>query len=286
MTIFPDTPGGPFFPPRPVAGMPVGSVIAYAGSLTPPGSQGPGTAVVLQAQGWMLCDGRTVDASEYPELFAALGYGYGGANGRFQLPDYRGEPLAGAGPAQAPAVPRPANYLIKFTDGLAGTAQLPGPPLAAMAAVGNALADQDRSTPGTLAGAADHAGAMSAEPAPAIAGGPAGAGQTVTLVWHAVQAYAFTFDLVYGQDGRFEALRCYIHSTGVHFPQDGYLLPLSLKTEDAARQPVEISMALAGGQAPWGRSVRCLITVPHFRFEGIAFQFSEDVDGPPPFTIW
>lgn len=286
MTILPDTPGGPFFPPHPVAAIPVGSVIAYAGSLVPPGAQGPVNTAALQAQGWMLCDGRKLAASQYPELFMVLGYGYGGANDLFQIPDYRGVPLAGAGPAQTPAVPRPANYIIKFTYGLAVAAQLPGPPPVAMAAAGNALADQDRPTPGTLADAADHAGAMSAEPAPAIAGEQAQAGQTVTLVWHAVQAYAFTFDLVYGQDGRFEALRCYIHSQDVPFSRDGYLLPLSLKTEDAARQPVEISMALAGGQAPWGRSVRCLIMVPHFRFEGIAFQFSEDVDGPPPLTIW
>ena len=49
----------------------------------------------LEAQGWMLCDGRKLKVSAYPELFAALGYLYGGASDDFCIPDYRGLFLRG-----------------------------------------------------------------------------------------------------------------------------------------------------------------------------------------------
>ncbi|MEJ2528867.1 MAG: phage tail protein [Gammaproteobacteria bacterium] len=54
----------------------------------------------LEAQGWMLCDGRWLSKDEFPELFAVLGYLYGkttksqGQN-CFRLPDYRGLFLRG-----------------------------------------------------------------------------------------------------------------------------------------------------------------------------------------------
>ena len=53
----------------------------------------------LEAQGWMLCDGRALEPSEYPELFAVLGYLYGNGSGStssFRIPDYRGLFLRGA----------------------------------------------------------------------------------------------------------------------------------------------------------------------------------------------
>ena len=49
----------------------------------------------LEARGWMLCDGRKLKASAYPELFAALGYLYGGISDDFCIPDYRGLFLRG-----------------------------------------------------------------------------------------------------------------------------------------------------------------------------------------------
>lgn len=49
----------------------------------------------IEQQGWMLCDGRKLKASAYPELFAALGYLYGGASDDFCIPDYRGLFLRG-----------------------------------------------------------------------------------------------------------------------------------------------------------------------------------------------
>ena len=40
----------------------------------------------LEAWGWMLCDGRPLDTHLYPELFATLGYLYGGSGASLSLP--------------------------------------------------------------------------------------------------------------------------------------------------------------------------------------------------------
>lgn len=44
-----------------------------------------------------MCDGRTLETHLYPELFAVLGYLYGGSNNTFQIPDLRGMFLRGVG---------------------------------------------------------------------------------------------------------------------------------------------------------------------------------------------
>jgi microcystin-dependent protein len=86
--------------------MPVGSVTAFAGNLgapqpggaSPPDSSPPtGSNVTnpIEAWGWMLCDGRALATQLYPELFAALGYQYGGSDSIFNIPDYRGYFLRG-----------------------------------------------------------------------------------------------------------------------------------------------------------------------------------------------
>jgi microcystin-dependent protein len=88
-----DRPSNAPFPGRPTfGGLPVGAVSAYAGPLAP--EQGPGV-VPIEAWGWMLCDGRTLPAAQYPELFAVLGTLYGGSDGAFCIPDYRGTFLRG-----------------------------------------------------------------------------------------------------------------------------------------------------------------------------------------------
>lgn len=91
----------PPFPPstpiRPHGGsLPVGAVSAYAGAVDSGQSAtgGPGT-VPIEGTGWMLCDGRALQAAHYPELFAALGYLYGGEGDMFNIPDYRGTFLRG-----------------------------------------------------------------------------------------------------------------------------------------------------------------------------------------------
>lgn len=83
---------------------PVGSIIAFAGQVekyAPSKPSDPFTTQPIEAFGWMLCDGSAVNASEYPELYAALGNLYGtsgsGSSMTFNLPDLRGQFLRGLG---------------------------------------------------------------------------------------------------------------------------------------------------------------------------------------------
>jgi microcystin-dependent protein len=49
----------------------------------------------VEANGWMFCDGRSLDKNTYPELFSVIGYLYGKNDQMFNLPDYRGMFLRG-----------------------------------------------------------------------------------------------------------------------------------------------------------------------------------------------
>ncbi len=66
-------------------GNPSGTVITFAG------------AVSKLPRGYLICDGRTLNIADYPELFEAIGTAWGG-NGstNFRLPDLRGRFLRGA----------------------------------------------------------------------------------------------------------------------------------------------------------------------------------------------
>jgi microcystin-dependent protein len=74
-------------PPGPGPGLPVGTIVAFAG----------GAGAVPEAEGWMLCDGRELPVSQYSNLHAAIGHAWGGSgNGSlFRLPDFRGRFLRG-----------------------------------------------------------------------------------------------------------------------------------------------------------------------------------------------
>lgn len=100
--------------------LPVGAVCAFAGQVSPitgdmnsvwstsacaasdpqAGEEDPnGPVNTLEAQGWMLCDGRVLAIAQYPELYGVLGdlYGQGTIDGAagFVIPDYRGLFLRG-----------------------------------------------------------------------------------------------------------------------------------------------------------------------------------------------
>ena len=45
--------------------------------------------------GWLLCDGASYPTASYPDLFAAIGYTYGGGGANFNVPDMRGTVPAG-----------------------------------------------------------------------------------------------------------------------------------------------------------------------------------------------
>ncbi|WP_404425675.1 phage tail protein [Thalassospira australica] len=64
---------------------PLGTVLPFAGATAP--------------EGFMLCDGTELLASDHADLFAVIGtvYGEGAAPGSFKLPDLRGRAAVGAG---------------------------------------------------------------------------------------------------------------------------------------------------------------------------------------------
>lgn len=82
-------------------GLPVGTIIAWGG-----------TSSSVPA-GWMLCNGKALSKSTYPELFAAIGTAWGSKGDRFNLPDLRGRFLRGddAGTGRDPDVKKrtPSN---------------------------------------------------------------------------------------------------------------------------------------------------------------------------------
>jgi microcystin-dependent protein len=76
--------------------LPVGTVVAYAGKISSSSSDPPSAYITnIEALGWMLCDGKSLEVSQYPDLFAVLGYLYGRDNDKFNIPDYRGIFLRG-----------------------------------------------------------------------------------------------------------------------------------------------------------------------------------------------
>lgn len=69
-----------------VADMPIGSIIAYAGSEPP--------------EGWLLCDGELYEVYDHPDLFEVVEFTYGGnaAKTAFRVPDLTGRVPVGAKP--------------------------------------------------------------------------------------------------------------------------------------------------------------------------------------------
>jgi microcystin-dependent protein len=69
---------------------PIGSVTAFAGDAY-------NLRTKIEAKGWMMCDGRQLLISDYPELYDVIQDSYGQSNDAkyFYLPDYRGLFLRG-----------------------------------------------------------------------------------------------------------------------------------------------------------------------------------------------
>lgn len=64
------------------AGLPLGAILAY------PSATAPSTA-------FMLCDGTYLSISTYADLFALIGYTYGGSGANFFLPNIKGKTIVG-----------------------------------------------------------------------------------------------------------------------------------------------------------------------------------------------
>ncbi|MCT4636696.1 MAG: phage tail protein [Bacteroidales bacterium] len=80
---------------------PVGSITAYAGRIDDSCPDENFNTTPIEAWGWIVCDGRKLNVIDYPELFAVLGYLYGGSDGEFNIPDLRGMFLRGIGTDEA-----------------------------------------------------------------------------------------------------------------------------------------------------------------------------------------
>lgn len=111
-------------------------------------------------------------------------------------------------------------------------------------------------------------------------------GSTVRLFWQASADYQFVFLLVYDDSGDYVTLVCEPRSKKTNFYGNNYYLPLSLKTQDSLKQDVNIQMRLVPGSSPYAGAVWCKINVPGFVFEGNAFEFSANLSGLAPMTIW
>lgn len=98
-----------------VTGTPPGSLITYAGLRTP--------------DGFLICDGSFVSRSDYADLFAAIGTEWGAGDGltTFQLPDFRGRTLLGAGGSFAFGDYGGANTVTLVEDNLPSTITVTDP---------------------------------------------------------------------------------------------------------------------------------------------------------------
>lgn len=64
--------------------IPSGAIWAFGGTTTPP-------------SGWLFCNGASYSTSVHPDLFAVIGYSYGGSSGTFMVPDLCDRMPRGAG---------------------------------------------------------------------------------------------------------------------------------------------------------------------------------------------
>lgn len=134
-----------------IGGVPVGTVCAYAGVVTPsnqktnsvwsntdckaasPGptpTAGEDPVTLIEVEGWLLCDGRHLGVAQHWRLFSVLGYRYGKGKDQqgqntFRIPDYRGLFLRGvdAGAGMDPDAPTRTGALGSGTDSGVGSLQ-------------------------------------------------------------------------------------------------------------------------------------------------------------------
>ncbi len=76
------------------------------------------SAAINEPAGWLDCNGRTLLVAEYAYLFSAIGYGYGGADLSFNIPDMRGRVGVGYGDG-----PNTDTYLTPRNLGAKGGAE-------------------------------------------------------------------------------------------------------------------------------------------------------------------
>ena len=78
--------------PRPGSILPVPKLLDIEDQLAACFAEAPEGLQPPQLDGWLLCDGREVPVSEYPELYDALGdrFGVPSKDGYFRIPNLQG----------------------------------------------------------------------------------------------------------------------------------------------------------------------------------------------------
>ena len=84
---------------RALSDLPVGTIVSTALSAAP--------------SGWLICDGAAVSRTNYPELFGALGTGYGAGDGTttFNVPNSDGQMILAISTAQRIGVAMPPQFV-------------------------------------------------------------------------------------------------------------------------------------------------------------------------------
>ena len=130
------------------AGVPVGSVQAYAGTALP--------------ADWLWCDGGIYSTTTYPALFAAIGYAYGGMRTSFNVPDLRDRSVVGAGASISlgeAGGKTTINTVVAHTHAMSGSISVSAG--AAMAITGQALSEYSGQSTGQNHGHALNTGTLS-----------------------------------------------------------------------------------------------------------------------------
>lgn len=94
---------------RQAAGIVPGVLMPYAGSSEP--------------SGWLFCYGQSLSTSTYADLFAAVGYTYGGSGASFNVPDLRGRTIAGQDDMGGTSADRLTSPINGDTLGASGGAE-------------------------------------------------------------------------------------------------------------------------------------------------------------------
>ncbi len=109
---------------------------------------------------------------------------------------------------------------------------------------------------------------------------------SILLSWQASSDYCFVFELVYSAGGEYVTTYVEIQSPVSSFNGNSYELPVALQTPVSAPLQESIQMSLVAVTGIYSGAVWCNIDVPDLVFEGSAFEFSAQYDGPAPLTIW
>ena len=81
----------------PLADVPIGTIVPYAGTKIP--------------AGWLACDNASYPTTTYPQLYAAIGYTYGTDDTKYRVPDTRGVFMRGIDATATRDTNRPAGSI-------------------------------------------------------------------------------------------------------------------------------------------------------------------------------